>query len=108
MPRTIKRGDTYPFLRLVVSEDGFPIDLTAADTIKVIMKTELGAALVFTADTYDAVNGGIEYEWLSGDTDTSGEYNLEVEIEWAAGGFQTVPNSGYDLLTIEDDLGGTA
>lgn len=103
----MKRGDTFPPLALTVTENALPLDLTAADTVKVIMKTDAGAALVFTAAVADAAAGEIEYEWQAGDTDTSGEYNLEVEIEWAAGGFQTVPNAEYDSLTIMDDLGGT-
>ena len=87
MPYTMKRGDTFPPLALTVTENALPLDLTAA--------------------VADAAAGEIEYEWQAGDTDTSGEYNLEVEIEWAAGGFQTVPNAEYDSLTIMDDLGGT-
>lgn len=107
MPYTIKKGDTYPPLTINVTEDGDPIDLTAADAVKIILKTTAGTALTFTATITNAMGGVIQYAWQAGDTAIVGSYNAEVEIEWAAGQYQTVPNDSYDSVTIMQDLGGS-
>ncbi len=57
-----------------------------------------------TCTVTDAVDGRVTYLWQAGDTDTSGTYNIEFEIEWGTE-IQTVPNDSYITIKIVDDLG---
>ena len=116
-PFIIKQNDTRP--RFVVSllqdvggvNEG-AIDLTDATAVTFLMRLatesdpaapKVEAAAVIT----DAVTGEVTYTWATGDTDTVGEYNVEVEIEWTDGGIETVPNADYWTVEVIDDLGGT-
>jgi hypothetical protein len=109
----IKRGDRRPYLRyaLTVTDPNdetaqIPPDLTAAVGVRFIIKKLGEAAIVDDAGTFiDRTLGIVQYAWQAGDTDVSGTYNVEVEIDWGAGEKQSFPSTGYETVVIFDDLG---
>jgi hypothetical protein len=105
MPYVFKRNDRRPRWRVQLKVNGDPIDLTGAAGVKFTMKT--GSTLKVNKQPMtiiDAPTGIVEYAWGATDTDTSGTYNVEVEVQWTGTEFQTFPSTGYFTLTIEDDL----
>ena len=108
MSITLKRGDTWPPLVVSVSDDNGAIDLTTASEIRLLLKSSSYTLETDPVSPSDAGSGEITYDWQVGDTDNSGTYQLEVEIVWATGQIQTVPNDGYGEVKIIDDLGGVS
>lgn len=112
---TIKRNDTWPPLKAILSDANGPIDLTAASSVTLKMRSSTvlvsaGAALI-TGPTA----GEVTYYWkaaqttptaLPADTGFVGVYNVEWEIQWSSGGVQTVPNINYSTIEIVPDLDG--
>lgn len=107
----IKRNDLLPHYRVQLTQTDpndptaqIPVDLTGATNAYFIMKT--GTTLKINRVAMAFINralGIVEYTWAVGDTDTSGSYNVEVEVNWS--GFpQTFPSSGYFAVVISDDL----
>jgi hypothetical protein len=106
---TLKRNDTRPTIVINLKE-GNPasptaINLTTAVSVKLIMK--MGATTITRPATVTNPSGGqITVTFLAADTQTSGDYQAEVEITWdASGNKETVPNDGYLAIRIIDDLG---
>ncbi len=115
MAFTIKENDTRPRFVVGLLEDvggpgEGPIDLTDATSVQFFLR-EVGAApqdppkVDAPATITDAVNGEVTYTWATGDTDTAGDYEAEVQILWDDGGIETVPNATYWEVTVVVDLG---
>jgi hypothetical protein len=107
----IKRNDRRPRWRVqLVAGDPdapLPVDLTAAVAVRFTMKS--GSTLKVNKQPMtivDALTGLVEYPWDDGDTDTSGDYNVEVEVDWGGtpAEYQTFPSVGYFTVSITDDL----
>lgn len=104
---SIKRNDRRPHWRYGLTVNGTAMDLTGATAARFIMKQGSTVKINKVPMTIvDALTGVVEYAWADGDTDTSGTYNVEVEIDWggAPPELQTFPNEGYFTVTITDDL----
>jgi hypothetical protein len=108
MPTTIKRGDTWPPLRGLASDEDGPINMTTADSVTLLAKS--GATLIsgtvvpLAAPDGDGFNWS--YTWGAADTNIVGEYSVELEIDWGGGQYETIPNDGVETLTIIQDQGG--
>lgn len=106
---TIKRNDRLPKLRATLKQGTPPvaIDLTTADSVTARFKMVGGGGTTFNGacDIITPASGIVEYAWGATDTQTSGTYSGEFEIDWGGGLLETVPNDGYFTLTIVDDLG---
>ncbi len=108
------KNDLQPYYRVKVQKsDGTAIDLTGA-TIYCTMKPKGGTTLKINRQTTgivitDAANGEFEYRWQAGDTDTTGLYHIEFEINPGSGGKFTVPNpkEGPAEVAIVDSLDST-
>lgn len=101
----MKRNDRRPRYRVQLTSNGVPVDLTGAASVKFIMKQNNTIKVNKAAMTIvTAATGIVEYAWAAGDTDTSGDYNVEVEVDWGSSVFQTFPSSGYFTCSISDDL----
>lgn len=101
----IKRNDRRPYFRVQLTENGDPADLTAAVSASMIMKQGSTVKVNKAAMTFvDRPTGVVQYAWAAGDTDTTGTYNVEVEIDWGSSEFQTFPSLGYFTVIISDDL----
>lgn len=112
--RTLKRNDTYPPLRGLASGKSGPFNLTTASSLQVNLKGINTATVVtLTATPVWPVatdpESGETYNWeadlVAANTAASDDYNVELQITWAVGQVQTVPNGGYDVLSVIDDLG---
>ena len=100
----MKRGDTAPFFRAQVTDNGTPINLTGT-TAKLIIRKPSGV-LINSAVTVEAgTNGWVRRSWGAGDLDEVGNYKLEVEVTWADATKQTFPPDDYEQLVVGSDLG---
>jgi hypothetical protein len=101
----IKRNDRRPYWRVQLTQNGDPADITGAAGVGFTMK-QGGTLKVNKASmlVVDALTGVVEYHWADGDTDTSGTYNVEVEVDWGDGELQSFPSKGYFTVEISDDL----
>lgn len=107
MAHEMKRNDLRPYFRVQLKQNGEPADLTGAVAARFIMKE--GATLKVDREAMvfvDEPTGVVEYHWALGDTDTTGDYNVEIEIDWggAPPEYQTFPSTGYFTVSISDDL----
>lgn len=98
------QNDTLPDLEFTIKQDGSVVDLTGA-TVKFYMKNrDTGTVKIngVACTIVSASAGTCKYVWQSGDTDTVGTYQAEVEVTFSGGTVQT----GYESLTIEirDDI----
>jgi hypothetical protein len=105
----IKRNDTRPFLRVALGyDDGTDANLSIASAVKFLMKDCKSGRLKVSAGVatvVDAANGVVEYQWVTGDTDTAGRFDIEWEVTWADGRIQTFPGEGYGVVNVTADLG---
>lgn len=104
----MKRHDTLPVLSGTITDANGAVSLASATEIRIIMTDSSGAIKVDStggvADADQVTNKGLfTYPWIAADTDTSGDYKLEVQITFPAGK-QTFPNPGYSIVRIVDDL----
>jgi hypothetical protein len=103
----IKRNDRRPYFRVQLTENGDPADLSTAVAARLIMKSGTTVKINKQPMTFiDKPTGIVQYAWADGDTDTTGTYNVEVEVDWggAPAEFQTFPSAGYFTVDITDDL----
>ncbi len=107
----LKQNDTRPVYDVTLYEQigqaaQTPINLTNATAVKFIMRAvgsvtpKINAAMSIQS----ATSGTCRYIWTAGDSADAGSFNVEFEITWNDGGVETVPNSGYLSVVIEDDL----
>jgi hypothetical protein len=98
----IKQGDTLPVFRAEVTGAG---DLSDA-TLRFHMRVRKGAVVVdaaATAESYDADTDTnvFRYDWVAGDTATTGSYQAEFEAT-LDGEVLTQPTNGfYDIVVFE-------
>ena len=104
---TIKQNDTSPpFTATLRDGDGEVVDISGA-TVKFLMRNRLTRALKVdgVASVVSGSGGTISYTWASGDTDTPGTYEVEIEITFSDETVATWPSDGYHELSVLDDLG---
>lgn len=102
----IKQNDTSPSIRAALKDgDGVAIDLSGASVrfhMKGVGETTLK---VDEAATVPNPSGGVvQYNWVSGDTDTVGSYRAEFEVTFAGGAVETFPNSDYLSVIVKSEL----
>lgn len=102
----IKVGDTSPTLEATLTDhDDEPINVTDAEVTFVMTKVGYTDPVIEgSASVNDGEAGEVEYEWESGDTDESGIYEAEFEIEYADGHTETSPSDGYIYVRIRPEL----
>jgi hypothetical protein len=103
---TIKRGDTYPFLKGTLSDADGVVNLTGA-AVRVILKTKGTTPTVLVNGVCTITNptgGQVEYEWLTPDTADVNTLDGEFEVTWGDGEITTFPNEGYFEVAVVPDL----
>ena len=104
----ITQGDLEPLLTAVlVDENEEPVPLTAATSVKFIMREpNSGTAKINAAASIvgPAVDGRVRYTWTGTDTDTAEDYDAEFEVTWSSGGKTTFPNFGYFRVKVKKQL----
>ena len=105
MAFSIRQNDTSPSLQALLKDaDRNPIDLTGA-SVRFHMKAVGGAVKVDAAMTVvDQDNGVVQYDWVTGDTDTVGTYNVEFEVTYSDGAIETFPNKGNLTVNVTKEL----
>lgn len=105
---TIKAGDTAPAIKATLTDATDVVVNLSGATVRFIMKDKAtGTTAVDAAATVtSAVNGLVQYQWQTGDTDTPDSYNAEFEVLFGNGTYETFPNSRYIQVKVKDDLGG--
>jgi len=103
----IKRHARRPYLRLLVKDSsGDPFDFTGAVDVKFVMKDEDDVLKIDAVATIESppTTGVLRYEWAAGDTDTSGEFHAEFDVNYGAGEILTIPLDGDLLVRIYEDV----
>ena len=105
----MKKGNLQPPVEATLLDgNADPINLTGA-TIKMVMrKVSTGVVLEKTMVIVSAIAGTLKYDWVAGDTDNPGFYDIEFKITFSDTTSLTVPNNTYDRLEIIDNLGSPA
>lgn len=99
----IRKGATYPPVRIYITDERGPIDLTGASATFSLWTTSRYAVLSNRpAVISDPTNGVVEYEWIDGETDTAGDYRGLFEIVLASGKKLTVPVDGAINIKITE------
>ncbi len=104
----IKQNDTSPALEGICRDGrGRPVDMTGA-TVVFHMRLHPGGAVKVNGGAMGAVGlatrGRQKYSWASGDVDTAGIYEGEVQATFSDGSIRTFPPVGYINIQIEDDI----
>jgi len=109
----LKKNDLQPYYYAQAKDsDGNAISLSGA-TIYCTMKSLAGTVKIDRQTTgisiTDAAEGEFEYRWQSGDTDTTGPYTIEFEINPSSGGKFTIPADPADkaIVSIRASLDAT-
>jgi len=105
----VKQNDRRPVVVATLTDStGGAIDLSTASGVKFVMKSATAStAKIDTAATITtATDGIVTYSWAAGDTDTTGTYDAEFEIDWGSNIYETIPTKNYLTVEVIDDLGG--
>lgn len=97
----IKQNDLAPSIRATF----FSYDLTGATVLFSMFDLEGNAKITNASAVVVVANpdGIVQYDWVSGDTDTPGTYRAEFQV--TKGGIpETFPNSGYIYVQILSEL----
>ena len=107
---TTKKNDLLPILSVTLQYADGAVDLSGASSIKflMILKADMGDApkidATATPDPDQVTNKGkVTYTWVSGDTDTPGNYLGEFEVLYGTDPL-TFPNASYYIIAIIDDV----
>jgi hypothetical protein len=104
----IKQDDLKPNFMMRLLAGDTPLDLTLASQVRFYMGNRSGLVvegdMIVHDQSIDISRGIVEYAWRPGDTDTVGDFQAEIEVQWQDGGLQTFPASSYIRIRIQKDL----
>ena len=108
----IKQGDTSPALRVQLqNENEQSVDIRGYNRLSFYLKKEDSDTLKIDLDdsdpkviVEDPESGIVRYEWLRKDTNTTGVYKAEFEVEYANGSIESFPNTGNITIYINEDI----
>ena len=101
----IKQNDTSPSVQAALTDaNNTAISLNGA-TVMFHMEAVDGTLKVDAEMTVtDAEGGVVQYDWVSGDTDTVGTYYVEFEVTYSDGAVETFPNNNKEVIIIRPEL----
>ena len=103
---TMKRGDLEPPLTITCTDNGSPLNLSGASSVRVLISRNGTIVVNDTApDLTGAASGVVVHEWVAGETATAGVLSVEVEVTWPTARPQTFPPDGSLHVVISADLG---
>ena len=115
---TLQANDLLPSIQGIASTKAGPVDLTAATSVKFIMRSAdatflpsfTGPPKVNAAAAFDGARttGGLRYDWVTGDTATPGNYVAQFSATFPGTKPQSFPTTTYITITILADLDGAA
>jgi hypothetical protein len=74
------QGSVEPQLRVTLSDNGEPIDLTDAEEVQ--LRGELMGQIAFQRAGSKGDRGLVTMDWLEGDTDVPGRIWLAARVRW--------------------------
>lgn len=101
----IKAGDTDGEIvgALTWADTGNPIDLSAVQSVQLVVELPDGTVKKFTASIDDATGGLVGWRY-DGSIPGGRAYRCLWLVTWDANAVQRAPASGYLTLTVEADL----
>lgn len=93
-----KRGDTVPL------EATLPDDLSNANTVSFHMADENRLLINNGAQIVDAGAGEVAYQWGSDETDRTGIFEIEWEVEYNDGAIETYPKDGFNTIEFIEGI----
>lgn len=105
---TFKEGDLGDELTADLKDDNGAVDLTQVNKVELVMQDRnRETVLDERVNITDASNGKVDYRWTGNDTpiNNPGVYRAEFRVTDNAGDTETVPNDGYVVIEIEEELG---
>jgi len=101
----IKQNDTSPSVQAALTDaNNTAINLTGA-SVQFHMEAVDGTLKVDAAMTVtDDTGGVVQYDWVTGDTDTVGTYYVEFEVTYSDGSIETFPNNNKEVIIIRPEL----
>lgn len=99
----ITQGDRLPWLgRVLLDGEGSPIDLSGADSVKLIGETAGGyPAIDILCEKPVTVGGQVIAKWGADDTAKAGSIRAKYVIAWPGGLEQSVPSNGALTIIID-------
>lgn len=106
----IKQHDLEPSLLIKLLDGTTAVDLTNAVSVQFLMRDAAGALKVngfmtILNQSITANVGLVSYPWVLGDTDTTGTYTCEIQVNWLGSRPQTFPVNKYFNVVVRPDLG---
>jgi hypothetical protein len=101
----LKRGDTSPAIRFVLSPAS--VELTSAAVVFNMRRLADGTLKVNRASATIVTATGaptVQYSWQTADTNTAGLYRAEFEVTYLDGKIETFPNADFIIVNIADDI----
>lgn len=108
-------GDTWPPLGMNATANGTAVDLSVADSLRMIAKQTGGADIIAGTASYTAVarggngtgtDGKAEYFWAADDLTLAAGYTPELEVTWDALSsppkIETFRNDTFTVLADND------
>lgn len=97
----LKKGDTYPDIMTILSDNDGPVDLTDCTITFRMSEPDTGNLMIEELATIvEPQTGGdigkCYYSFTTGDTDIIGEYMVEWKVEFANGKIATFPRGTVD------------
>ena len=108
----IKRNDTLPALKINIitksrlgGKEGYDMNEVTGATFSMV-KEDCGEMKIHSqpAQIICSSGGTLQYNWQHGDTNTSGFYGGEFELNYSDGNRMSVPVIGGIKIEILDDL----
>ena len=107
----MKQNDTLPSLEIKIKSRNcldaiIPFDLSGVTACTFSMADDCGSLKIASVPaTITSYSGGsVQYDWVSGDTDTPGRYKAEFELFFSDGKKMTVPTLGVIEVNILKDV----
>jgi len=102
----IKQNDTSPAIqRQCLDYADNPVNVTGA-SVRFLMRPVGDSTVKVTGvgSVVDGATGLVKYQWSTGDTDTTGDFEAEFEVTYTDGTVETFPNTTYIKVKITDDI----
>lgn len=100
----VKRNDVGRELRDVLLLDDAPINLTDCTIVFVMKNTADGTVIRKDGELTDAAAGRVKVTLGADETALAATYQAEWEVTFVGGNVLTVPDDGYHVLEIVEDL----
>jgi hypothetical protein len=106
----IKQHDLEPSLEVQLLSGTDPVDLSQAAAVALFVYSrrtglKVSGSMTIADQTVTANLGVVTYAWRSGDTDTVGVFNAEIQVTWPGDKPQTFPAHQYFTVDVQKDLG---